>query len=739
VSIDYNDQTPETENANGQGAVPFTEMTRPLIPHQTGPDQADDAFQDAPAEPATQSEDVSEPDAPGEAEPPVMVDSADLPDVDRIASVLASKRRAIVPAWARSLSEAKRAARIVSGHYLHVAGFHAVRIPLVYVPKLAGRAPRGLARALRSLFAWLSDGEGRPARANAIAKDDPEMYLRLSRQRNERVRARMLLASPGALAAAAGAAYLALAAPGIAQAGAIAAAVAGLGAIGAPADKPLIGQAVVKSKVVKLTSDIVVRALGALGIAGINKALAAKDGIAFPEPIERDGPGFRAVVDLPYGVTATDVIERRDRLASGLRRPLGCVWPEPVKSEHTGRLVLWVGDQDMSSTKQPAWPLVKTGVADVFKPLPFGTDPRGRIVHAKMMYTNWLFGAIPGLGKTFSLSVPLLYAALDPTAEIWAFELKGTGGLEPLEKITPEGRYVSGADDEHAEATLMALRELNKECSRRSKVIQGLPKSVCPEKKTTRALANRKGLGLHPLVVGIDEAQELFAHKDFGQEAGELAERIIKLGRALGVILLLATQRPDAKSLPTGVSANTGTRFCLKVMGQLENDMILGTSMYRNGVKATMFANDDYGIGYLVGNGEPTIVKTFFLDLPTAEKICERARAMREAAGTLATPATGTVNQVREHDLLADILEVVPATEAKVWSETVTAALAELRPEVYGGWKPEQLTAALKPYGIATGQVWSTDPATGKGANRRGINRDDITNAVTERKRNRAA
>ena len=734
MSIDFNDKTPETESANGHDAASFTEMTRPLVPHQTGPEQAADtaAPEDTlPSDPGAQ-------DAAGEPEPVVMVDPADLPEVDRIASVLASKRRAIVPAWAHSLAEAKRAARIISGHYLHVAGFHAVRAPLVYVPRLISRCPRGLARALRSIAAWVADAEGRPARVSAIAKDDPDMYLKLSRQRNERVRARLLVAAPGALAAAAGAAYLALAAPGLAQGAAVVAAVAGLGALGAPADKPLIGQAVVKSKVVKLTSDIVVRALGALGIAGINKALAGKEGIAFPEPIERDGPGFRAVVDLPYGVTATDVIERRDRLASGLRRPLGCVWPEPVKSEHTGRLVLWVGDQDISSTKQPAWPLAKSGTADVFKPMPFGTDPRGRIVHAKMMYTNWLFGAIPGMGKTFSLSVPLLYAALDPTAEIWAFELKGTGGLEPLEKIAPKGRYVSGADDEHVEATLLALRELNKECSRRSKVIQGLPKSVCPEKKVTRQLANRKNLGLHPLIVGIDEAQELFSHKQHGEEAGELAERIIKLGRALGIVLLLATQRPDAKSLPTGVSANTGTRFCLKVMGQLENDMILGTSMYRNGVKATMFANDDYGIGYLVGNGEPTIVKTFYLDLPDAEKICERARALREAAGTLAVPATGNVDQVRDHDLLADILEVVPATETKVWSETVTAALAELRPEVYGGWKPEQLTAALKPYGIATGQVWSTDPATGKGANRRGIIRDDIAETVAERNRKRS-
>ena len=43
---------------------------------------------------------------------------------------------------------------------------------------------------------------------------------------------------------------------------------------------------------------------------------------------------------------------------------------------------------------------------------------------------------------------------------------------------------------------------------------------------------------------------------------------VIKIGPAFGVMLDLATQRPDAKSLPTGVSGNVGLRFCLKVMGQ---------------------------------------------------------------------------------------------------------------------------------------------------------------------------
>ena len=58
---------------------------------------------------------------------------------------------------------------------------------------------------------------------------------------------------------------------------------------------------------------------------------------------------------------------------------------------------------------------------------------------------------------------------------------------------------------------------------------------------------------------------------------------------AAGIVLVLATQRPDKESLPTGVSGNVSIRFCLHVAGQVENDMILGTSAYKNGYRATMF------------------------------------------------------------------------------------------------------------------------------------------------------
>jgi len=659
-------------------------------------------------------------------------------------SIRGEQRRAVLPEWLRSRDALREQTRWVLDHYKHVFAFHAVRTP-IYAGTLALRSPLGAVRLVGGALRWVGDADGRPVRAEAVRKADATEYLKLAKHRDGKVRLRGTILVAAVLAAGVLFTALLLAGPTWAIVVTLMGVVAGLGWAGAPVDRPVIGPAVVKPQAEKLSSAMVLRALGALGIAEINKAVTKGWGPrAFVAPITRDGPGWRADIDLPYGVTAVDIIERRDRLASGLRRPMGCVWPEPAHDQHAGRLVLWVGDQDMSQAKPAVWPLATSGAVSLFKPIPFGADQRGRTIAFTLMFANLLIGAMPRFGKTFALRVVLLAAALDVRAELHVWELKGTGDLSALEKVATS--YGSGPDDATLEQCIVNLRYVYKELERRAKVIRGLPKDVCPENKVTPELSARKSLKLHPLVFSVDECQELFAHEKFGKEAEALCVPIIKRGPALGVMLVLATQRPDKDSLPTGVSANVGIRFCLRVMGQTENAMVLGTSAYKNGLRATTFTANDKGIGYLVGHAtEAQITRSCYIDGPAADKICERARAARITAGTLAGHAAGESTDAERtpaHDLLADILAVVGATEAKVWNETVVDRLAELRPDVYGPWtaldanaKPAQLTIGLKPFGVATGQVWGTDPATGKGANRRGIDRTVITEAVTKRSR----
>ncbi|MFJ7967057.1 cell division protein FtsK [Streptomyces sp. NPDC096324] len=645
-----------------------------------------------------------------------------------------ARRRSVVPVWLKSLAELKTASGWVARHYAHSLGYHALRTP-VYAGRLAFQAPTGAARFVGGVVRWVADREGEPVRLAAVRREDAAEYLKLSRQRDGRVRLRTLVAVLAMFVGLGSALALYVLVPDWLQAVSVGAVVMALGGAGRRADAPVVHRAVELPKAVKLTSDIVLRALGSLGIPAINQAQGkGRDGFEFTAPITRDGPGWRAEGNLPYGVTVTDVIERRDRLASGLRRPLGCVWPEAVPDEHTGHLVLWVGDQDMNKAKKPAWPLAKAGTVDLFKPVAYGTDQRGRWVDVTLMYIAGVIGAIPRMGKTFLLRLLLLIAALDPRAELHTYDMKGTGDLDPVGNAVSH-RHAAGDDDESIAYALADWRAVREELRRRVKVIRALPRDICPENKVTSTLADKRSLGLHPIVIAVDECQVLFEHPDHGKEFEEIATDLVKRGPATGIVFLAATQRPDAKSLPTGISANASARWCLKVMGQTENDMVLGTSAYKRGIRATMFAWGDKGIHYFIGEGsDARIVASVYVDGPGADVIAARARKVREKAGLLSGYALGEAPEAvtgPAYDLLSDVLAVVPAKEAKVWSETVVARLGELRPEVYDGWDPEGLAAALKPHGVATIQVGRR--VNGKVVNRRGIDRSHITAVISER------
>ena len=508
-----------------------------------------------------------------------------------------------------------------------------------------------------------------------------------------------------------------------------------LARLGRPADKPITDRVRQGTTYRKLNAELVRRALLSLQLAGINSAVAKDpNAISFPVEIHRDGPGHLAVVDLPYGVEAADVIARRGRLASGLRLPLDQVWPEPAPG-HTGRLALWVGHEPASQMRQPAWPLLRDGTVDLFKPFPFATTPRLDIVNAQLMFRNWLFGGQPGSGKTFALRLLVLAAALDIRVELRGYELKGVGDFKPLEPVCVE--YGNGNDDDTLTACAQMFEWLYGEGQRRSKRIEhyfGL--GMAPENKVTPELATLKGSGLHPLVVFVDEIQELFLFGKTGKAAGEMAEKCIKLFRALGIILVLGTQIPDKDSLPTGITRNINTRFCLSVADQVANDMILGTSAYKLGYRATVFEPvDEAGWGILAGIGKPGARRSFYVDNDAAAKVMTRAVAARAAAGVL--PDTSPARELARYDVLADVATVWPPGEDAAWNETLLERLTNLRPDAYGGWEPAQLTAALAVHHVKAGQIGRR--IDGKTVNRRGPSRDDVMTAVTRRNHNRGS
>jgi S-DNA-T family DNA segregation ATPase FtsK/SpoIIIE len=609
-----------------------------------------------------------------------------------------AQRRPIIPEHWRTREAARTHIRLALARHAHRAAYHGVRSP-GYALKAAGFAVLGVVTVLGRLIAWWHIPGTTRLEWHAAADGLLNDHLRLHRQGRETRRARGTILAECLVVLAAAIVAMARFVPRWAWVPLGLVLFTGFALAGRPQGKTITTRAEIPAAVQPPTGDVIIRALGSLGIAEINRAIKDMAFPPLPAPVREDGPGWKAEVDLPFGVTASMVIDRREQLASGLRRPLGAVWPEPASHEHAGRLELWVGRADISKARPSAWPLLRAGQADVFAELPFGTDVRGRTVKVPMAYHSHLIGSIPRQGKTAAVRVPACGAALDPLAELWIHELKGSGDLDPLEQCAH--RFVSGIDDAAIGYAAESLKLLKAEISRRTERIKALPREVCPDKRTTRQIAARRSLKLWPIVAVIDEAQNLFSHDKHGKQAGDDATWICKIGPAFGVILILATQRPDARSLPMGVSSNVSQRFCLKVMDQIANDMVLGTSAYKQGIRATTFrAEIDAGLGYQVGAAaHPLVVRTFYLNLPDTEKVAKRARQLREQAGTLSGVALGEDDQAPQRDVLADVLDVLGDAAGLHWPE-LAARLEARFPDRWQDTSGEAVSAELRARGV---------------------------------------
>ncbi|MDO5698142.1 MAG: hypothetical protein Q4G51_09230 [Dermatophilus congolensis] len=645
----------------------------------------------------------------------------------------AAPNRDVIPPWLRDPASAKAAAVWAAKHTGHVTAFHTVRLP-VYWARLAAKAPLGAWRVVAGITRWTLDADGAPVRRALSAAADrttydlasAQTYVRLEEQRRSLVRTRLALTAAGITCTVVLTLAVAVALPLWKTVVLLAGVTALLGFVGRDISEPVLSRSVDTETSPKLTSDLILTALGSLGIAELNKALrTGTDGVRFPAPISRDGAGWRAEIDLPPGVTAGDVAERRDRLASGLRRPLSAVWPEPVHDVHTGRLALYVADKPMNKTKPVAWPLAARGTVNLFHPFPIGADPRGKTVTTELMFVSCVVGAMPRMGKTFSLRVVVLGAALDVRSELHVFDLKGGADWLPLENVAHAFRIGDDPDDL---AYLVAdLRALSADMNRRYKTLRTLGRDVCPEGKVTDALASDKRLGLHPVILVLDECQRAFEDATHGKEITALCEDIAKRGPAAAIVPMYATQRPDSASLPKSIASNAAWRLCFKVAGQVENDMVLGTSAYQGGTRATLFSRSEVGVGYLAGESdEPVIVRMAYLDAQAADKVAARARTARVAAGRLTGHAAGVelAHGAQCESILDHLAAIWPAGETRVWCDTLAERLTEAYPSAYAGWTAENVTNAVKPHGLSTRQIKRD------GVNRRGLTLADLTDAL---------
>ena len=182
---------------------------------------------------------------------------------------------------------------------------------------------------------------------------------------------------------------------------------------------------------------------------------------------------------------------------------------------------------------------------------------------------------------------------------------------------------------------------------------------LCPESKITPALSRDAALGMPITAVIIDEVQVFLENPTaqriggkkitLGEYIADLLTYLARKGPAAGVVVILATQRPDSDTIPSRLRAVLGSRFALRVMDWRDSNIVLGEQMNTRGFDASTLLPCTREWGILRPDGETNAgadvlaltVRTYYMPNPEWRDICARGRALREAAGTLAGHAAG--------------------------------------------------------------------------------------------------
>ncbi|MDB5207810.1 MAG: translocase FtsK [Flavisolibacter sp.] len=134
------------------------------------------------------------------------------------------------------------------------------------------------------------------------------------------------------------------------------------------------------------------------------------------------------------------------------------------------------------------------------------------------------------------------------------------------------------------------------------------------EKFTKRRLNPQKGHQFLPFIVlVVDEFADLIMTA--GKEVEMPIARLAQLARAIGIHLIIATQRPSVNIITGTIKANFPARIAFKVSSKIDSRTILDA-----GGAEQLIGKGDMLISY---NGEITRLQCAFVDTPEVEKIVD--------------------------------------------------------------------------------------------------------------------
>lgn len=581
--------------------------------------------------------------------------------------------------------------------WVRVVAFHSLRAPK-YWARLTVRAPYGIKRLFASLRLWASDPDFAEAKEmmRITGKGD---VSDLHERHRETVKARRSALAVMALVVSVATLYGWALLPLWQFIGLLILVADVFGFVGRPlAATPIVERVRFnKATAPPLTEALIVEALRACGAEP-----KGRRPIQIIQPPIKIRTGWEALVKL--GVSAEGIIKKKETFAAELDRPTNCVWLTRDPEDAAGDLRIVITRRSLRSARMPEWPFRHGGTLDHFTDLvPVGVDETGEPVGARKAHQSTVYGGIMGAGKTVSMINSVLGQAVDPRVELHLNDLKGGTDWRDFAPIAHFLR--AGTDKEDEEAILADLDGLNRRMDARFKQLhevmeEGAHGSIS---KTTSTLADRRDLDLHPIVVVVDETQEMFEFSDHAKLYQERISRLIKKGRAVAITVEAGTQEVKQATVPFAPLCSL--RHCMSVTGHQAVDLVLGTGAYSAGFRADDLTAEDRGIGYFGSGKEISLVRSYYLDPEEGEvaEVVERLRSEREACNRLTGMAAGEIEPDDDYrTIVDDLADYWPGSAAKMSHELLARHLAAALPDTHSGLTADKLSSRGRSHGLTS-------------------------------------